>query len=88
MTPGLVSIGWRNSSPASGQHRRRFVCLRGVRHRSRPVERHHEQARMIEHVNAYAGDGQSTHGAAQALTGRRVLGEQCVQISPRNEGAA
>jgi hypothetical protein len=65
MTSGVESIGWCNS-PASGPHRRTFVCLRGDRHRSRPVERHHEQARMVEHVNGSAGEGQSTHRAACA----------------------
>jgi len=69
MTSGLVSTGWRNS-PARGPQRRRLVCLRGGRHRSRPVERHHEQAGMVEHVNRSAGDAQSTHRAARA---RRAL---------------
>jgi hypothetical protein len=60
-----VSIGERNSR-TSGPDGRRFVCLRGGRHRPRLVERHHEQARTVEHVNRSARDGQSTHRAARA----------------------
>jgi hypothetical protein len=52
----LVSIGRRNSRP-SGPHGRWFVSPRGGGHRPRPVERHQEQARMVEHVNRSARDG-------------------------------
>ncbi len=61
----LVSIGRRNSR-TPGTRGRWFVCLRGGRRRPRPVERHHEQARMVEHVNRSARDGQSTHRVARA----------------------
>jgi hypothetical protein len=36
---------------------------------------------MVEQVNRYAREG-------QAVTGRRVLGERCVQISLGDQGAA
>jgi hypothetical protein len=53
----LVSIG-RRSSRTSGPLGRRLECLRGSRHRPRPVERNHEQARMFGHVNhSSAGQG-------------------------------
>jgi hypothetical protein len=59
------SIGRRNSRPP-GTRGRWLVCLRGGRHRPRSVERHHEQARMVEHVDRSARDGQSTHRVARA----------------------
>ena len=53
----LGSIG-RRSSRTSGPLGRRLECLRGSRHRPRPVERNHEQARMFGHVNhSSAGQG-------------------------------
>ena len=61
----VVSIGRRNSR-TPGTRGRWLVCLRGGRHRPRPVERHHEQARMVEHVDRSARDGQSTHRVARA----------------------
>ena len=68
----LPSIGRRNSR-LSGTHGRRFMSLRGgSRHRSRPRERNHEQARMVEHVNRSARNGQSTHRVACARRAVRV----------------
>jgi hypothetical protein len=61
----LVSIGHPNSCP-SGPNGRRLVCLRGGRHPPRPVERNHEQARMIERVDRSACEGQNTHRLARA----------------------
>jgi hypothetical protein len=65
----LVPIGRRNS-PTSGPDGRRFVCLRGRRHRPRPVDRYQEQTRMAEHANRSTRDGQRAHRAACA---RRVV---------------
>jgi hypothetical protein len=65
--PALVPVGRRNS-PASGPRGRRLMCLRGGRH-PRPVERHHEQARMVERVNHPASQGQNTH---RLTRGRRT----------------
>jgi hypothetical protein len=61
----LVSIGQRNSCPPR-PNGRGLVCLRGGRHPPRPVERNHEQARMIERVNRPACEGQNTHRLARA----------------------
>jgi hypothetical protein len=63
--PALVSTGRRNS-PTSGPHGRRLMCLRGGRHRPRPVERHQEQARMVERVNRPTSQGQNTHRLTRA----------------------
>jgi hypothetical protein len=48
--PALVSIGRRNSR-LSGRPAQRLECLRGGRHRARPVEPNHEQAWMVEQIN-------------------------------------
>ena len=48
----FMSIGRRNSRP-SGLHGPRLDCRRG-RHRPPPVERNHEQARMVEQINRSA----------------------------------
>ena len=79
MKAALVSIG-RRDPPASGPLQcERLECLRGSRHRPGPVEPNHEQAGMVERVNRSTCQGRT-------LTGRPVLGEGRVQLSPRGRG--
>jgi hypothetical protein len=56
--PALVSIVRRNSRTSGLPLCERFECLHGSRHRPRPVERNHEQARMVGEVNRSACEGQ------------------------------